>query len=450
MPRHLSVRVGSSGPGWPWSETNEPWASGSVTEGWPAGVTEAELVTGTGDFRLDINNTLAPFSSSDRVVIQLPDGQQGHIKSFYPYGSTTYAGGVYNGAKLRGFHASAVGAFQVVIDANIMTTEQTAAISAMTESQLLEMWGIRLDSTAGVPNLLGGVDFMAYDQQTISFTGVSIGTQPAPHTGLFFYPGSSFIVNNCRFRGFARASYSRPPFEAGNVKSQRAGAGSIFRRVEFDGRLAAEINPARPRRCGPVMGNNDAVEFVDCYAHHSNVSRGAWNDSNYLTTGPYTYTRVWFSDISDQQNDGLGGGTNASLMGWENCNATITLNGCGGVVTNTNTTGQIQQHLQFTAVDSSSLPNWNAAGGKLYVYGGQWRNTAFPALDGMLSIRSVNPSGATLAWNVDHSQSFYVYDNSGTRLSPWVYSGTWTNAAIASAMSAGGYSATTHYLIRQS
>ena len=134
---------------------------------------------------------------------------------------------------------------------------------------------------------------------TSSATSIVV-PQPAPHQGIVFYSDTNpnAIVSYTRFLAAGRACLSGPPFEMADVSSQY---GLIkWNNCEFDGRRAAEIDPARPRRCTVWMGNNETLsEITDSWLHHSNVSRYAANDQNRETQGQYTLVRCKLERITD-------------------------------------------------------------------------------------------------------------------------------------------------------
>lgn len=422
---------------WNWSDTNVPYSTtvgdtASFMQGWPSGLTLVNLITGTGDFRLDLTNTLNS-TSATKVVVVLPAGTQ-HIKTFQPYGTQSptkpYLMGFYMGAKLQGLLGQGPLSSFVQLDANAYTTAQLDPLKTMTKASFAPLLNAmcRFDGTQAAPILLGGITFQGSDQPLLDTVASDVGAvvpQPAPYQGVTFYPGSYYQVNDCRFLATAQALISQPPFEMGCVSSQRCFG--EFRRTEMDGRRAASINAARPRRCTVWMGNDEGQALhTDCWLHHSNVSRYAANDegNSFGTSGVYTLTRTRIDHIADLQNvdpaqnggASLDGYSDPSCAGWESCNAKITLNDCIIEQNNSHTTRAVPQHLSLTTTGR------NAQGGRLTVNGGAFFDPGFPSVNGFLCVRA---STSTFWVSDGLPTTMTVTSPTGVRKTARAYSGAW-------------------------
>ena len=441
-----------------WSDPTPPWAStdtGVFTSGWPASTTYVNLSATGATFKAKLDNTLAGVATGSRAVVVLPAGDFQLLNFAALGGTTTYDFGYYS-AKLQGFLGAGPDQTFVTMAANAINSTQLGIIQALTPSSSaspLQMGIIRFDGlSAASPVLCGGLTFRAYDQPNITAqaAGASpavVVPQPAPHQGVVLYQGSYGQFDYVRFQGAGRACTSSPPFEMANVTTQYGS--TQYNNCEFDGRLSPAINAAQPRRCCPIMGNNETLHtMTDCWIHHSNVSRYAVNDQNRNTTGTYTLTRVKANQITNTHNTDpainggatLGGYTNATPFGFESCNGTITFNNCVIEQNNSFTDGQIAQHIQLTSVGSR-----NPQGGRLTVNGGTFRNTAWPQLDGWVEFRI--PTG-TFWYSDGLSTTLHVVHPNGQTLAPYVYTGAWPPTA--GQLTTAGVSNTTHYLVRTS
>lgn len=430
-----------------WSDDNPPWAytdPAVLTERWPAGVTVVDIQTASTDFWTNLQNTCD--AAAGRIVVRLGEGVHS-LKSFRMIGSSgdpTYAFGFWH-PNLRGFLGQGTDKTVVQMDPNSLSQAQLdkMATMRMDEFQPLQLAMARLDGSATSPILLAGVTFRGCDQQPLTAKGSDVSAvipQPAPYGGIVLYREAHAIVSYVRYQAAGHACTSAPPFESGNSSIQYGS--STWNNCEFDGRLAAEINPARPRRQGVWMGNNETLaEHEDCWFHHSNVSRYAVNDQNRDTSGVYSLIRCKANDITNTNNDGMGGVTNASLFGWESVNGTINVTDCIMSQDNYRTNGQIAQHLQLTSVGSR-----NPQGGRLNVRGGEFRNTGFPALDGFLCIRAISST----YWVTDgYATTMDIRDTAdGPQKAPYVVTGTWPPTAAT--LDAAGITPETHYIVRNS
>lgn len=434
-----------------WSDTNLPWAYNNVSA-WeskmPAELPVVDLSSTGSTFWDKLNNTVN--AQSGRFICRLPAGVFS-LSSFRLIGSSgnqTYSFGFWF-AKLAGFVGAGADKTFIEMAANSMTQAQLDALSQMTQASFVpnNMGMFRLDSSGGEKAFLGGITFRADNQNlltTISsdITGNVAVPQPAPHQGPTLHTDNEgyFIVSHCRFQGAGKGWMSQPPFEMANVTSGRSRV--FYTNCEFDGRISESFDPARPRKCGPIMFNKGIENRItDSWLHHSNISRYAANDQGQTTTGRvYSATRCKAEQITNTQNDGKGGFTNATPFGWESTNAEIIMTDNIIVQDNVNFSGQIPQHLQVSSVGGE-----NPQGGRLRVYGGVYRNNGFPALDGFLCIRATSSY-----WVSDgYDTTMYVYpngDGSGTRKIAWNYTGTWPPTA--EQIAAAGVSPQTHYLVR--
>lgn len=436
-----------------WSDSNPPWAYTSTsqfTADWPAGTTIVDIQTGGADFYTNLSNTVA--AAGKRVVVRLQAGVY-HLTSFQLIGSSgdpTYSFGFWF-PNLQGLLGAGPDQTFVQMDANSMTTTQLNAQKTMTSASFapLQMGLCRLDGlNASSPVLLAGLTFRSADQQMLTAVASDVPAvvpQPAPHQGVVLYTGTYSQISYVRFQGAGRAMTSSPPFEMANLSS--AQGHHIIHNVEFDGRRSPDLDPAKPRRCGPLMGNNEYDhELTDVWFHHSNVSRYACNDQNANTQGAYTSTRVKAEQITNTQNvdpalnngQSLGGWTNASNYGWESCNGTITLQDPYISVDNGNVSGQFPAHLQLTSVGSR-----NPQGGRLHVTGGTFHHTVYPQLDGFLTFRIATNT----YWFTDGvATTLDVRRSDNTPLTGYNFTGTWPPTAAQ--ISAAGISPTTHYIYK--
>lgn len=436
-----------------WTEDAPPWAftnPAELTARWPAGVKVVDIQTGSSDFYTNLMSTVN--AAGGRVVVRLGAGvyRLNQFRLAGTSGLATYAFGFFF-PNLQGLIGQGADKTFVQMDANSMSQAQLNELATKTKASFSpnQMGFCRLDGTASSPVLISGLTFRAADQQLITALASDLSDlyrpQPAPHQGLVLYNGAYGIVSHVRFQGAGRALNSQPPFEHACANSQRGNVQWI--RCEFDGRRSPALDPARPRRCAPIMLNNEVSSTLeDCWLHHSNVSRYAANDENTGATGSYTLTRTKVEQITNTQNRdpainggaSLGGYENASLCGWESSNATITLNDCMLVQDNPNSNSQSPMHLQFTSVG-----NRNPQGGRLRVNGGVYRHSQHPQIDGFLTFRI---SSATYWWIDGVANTIDVRDSKGGKLAPYVVTTSWPPTA--SALSAAGVTPATHFLVR--
>lgn len=423
---------------WDWSDTNLPWAytdTSVFTTGWPAGTTIVDLQTGSSSFYTRLQNTVN--AAGKRVVVRLPAGTH-HLTAFTMIGSSgspTYAFGFWH-PNLQGFLGAGPDQTIIQMDPNSVTQAQLNDMMTMDAGPTgspNQIGFMRVDGSSASPILISGVTFRGTDQPNMTDGTASVKSygaifpDPAPYNGLVFYSNSPGIVSYCRFQAAGHAKLGLPPFEHANVSSQYSPS-MLYSHCEMDGRLAPEVDATQPRRCGPVMANNETLHTMsDCWLHHSLWTRYAANDQNRDTYGTYNLTRTKIEQI------------NASSAGWESCAATINVTDC---IISTDTavpssaSGSIF-HLSLTPVGSRSNPQ----GGRLNVTRGTFKSSKYPAMDGYITLRAI----ASMHWVTDgYSTTMKVIGSSGQRLSPYVASSWPVSSAT---LSGAGVSPSTHFLV---
>lgn len=443
-----------------WSDSNPPWAyngdTSLFTATWPGGTPIVDIQTGSSDFWTNLSNTVA--AAGRRVVVRLGDGVY-HMNQFRVIDPVQPPDVLYGFGfwfpNLQGLLGNGPDKTFVQMDANSLSTAQLTKMStdasyASAAFNALQTGFCRFDGTnPSSPVLLAGITFRAADQQMITQKPAAdvpaALPQPAPHQGVTLYYNTYYDIGYCRFQATGRAATSSPPWEMANLTSAQS-TGTIHD-SEFDCRLAPELNPARPRRCGPLMGNNEKVHnMVDVWIHHSNVSRYAMNDQNSNTFGSYTATRVKADHITDQQNVdpalnggvSLGGWTNASAFGWESVGGVLTVNDSVIEINNPSVSGSFPAHFQLTYVGSRNPP-----GGRLHVKGNTYRHTAFPQLDGFCTFRiAMN----CFWWTDGVATTLDVRRADNVPLIPFQWSGTWPPSAAQ--LAAANVKPTTHYIYK--
>jgi hypothetical protein len=465
----IHVDLPSAFSGVDYSDENPPWAYTSTAD-WeslmPAGVPVVNLSTASSDFWTNLSATVN--AQPGRCIVRLPEGVY-TLKQFRVVSTVTYAYGIFF-PKLAGFVGAGPDKSIIEMAPNSVSQAQLDAMSQMTQSSFnqLLMGVIRIDtqwSGAAAPIFIGGVGFESAPQNPLTSISSDITNnvyvpQSAPHMGMTIYSDANrhhpdSLVTHCRFRGFGKAMMSQPPFELSNVTSQRNEV--TYSHTEFDGRMSPRYDPTQPRKCGAFMTNGGLTQnVVDCWMHHSNVSRYAANDESVASatalSNHYYIERLKINQITNNRNEqpplnggnSLGGYTNASCIGFESSNALIEIIDCIVSVDNPYTTGQIPCHIQLT--NTGGIDPATRAGGRLYVRGGEFRHTAYPQLDGFVTFR-IHP--ATKWWTDGFNTTLDVRDKFDNRLQPYVVTGTWPPTAAALAAAApGGVKPSTHYLIR--
>jgi len=446
----VTIQVSTLVASYDWSDSNLPWAYTSTaqfTAKWPTtGVNYIDYVPQGGDFYTELYN-LVNFQAN-RVVVRLPTGVF-HLNQFRMIGTSgdpLYAKAFWH-PRLRGLLGQGPDNTIIQLDPNSVSQAQLNALSAMpvmTGPNQLSM--LRIDGTTEAERILiGGLTFRGTDQNPLTTVDSSLDAwgvqtpQPAPYTGIDLYAGSYAYLSYVRFQGSAHAMTSAPPFEAGCVGSQYSY--TEFDHCEMDGRLAPEINVARPTRCTIVMANNEYEHrMVDCWMHDTNVSRYAVNDENRDTYGVYELKRSKIEKITVNKNDGNGGYENAAACGWESCAASIYVTDSIISVDNpfVEPSAGSSQHFQFTNVGSRA-----PQGGRFYVTGSEFRNTGFPDLDGFVTIRCISNT----YWYTDGlTTTMSIKSKSGATLQPYVLSGGYPPSA--STLAGAGVTPNTHYIVR--
>lgn len=447
---------------WNWSESNLPWSYESPAD-WESlmypGAEVRTLQTGGADFYTNLMNTVN--AAPGRVVVRLPPGDF-RLTSFRPIGSSgdpLYAFGFWN-TKLAGFTGAGADVTSITMASGSMSQEQLTKMSTLTKASFAPLTtGImRIDAFNYQPVFIGGVTFRSEDQNLLTavasdITGIFV-PQPAPHQGLVLYSGSfgrayagDVTISHVRFQGAGRALMGQPPFEMSNLTSQY-GKTRIFK-SEFDGRRSPDIDPAQPRRCNPIMSNNELSHLMeDVWLHHSNVSRYASNDENQDTQGTYTVRRFKLEHMSDNRNtdpalnngEPLGGVSAVTPFGWESCNGTITLeDGIIDQYIDYTSGGQAPAHFQMTTVGSR-----NPQGGRFSMSRVVCSNKGFPAADGFI----IGRIGNTSYWKLDgYENTIDVrHPKTGVRLTAYEYKGAWPPNKVA--LGALGVTPDTHYIVK--
>lgn len=345
----------------PWSDSNPPWAlkaSEALTDGWPAAaLTMIKPLSSNGaTFRDRLNNTL----SAGPCIVQLPAGTY-HLNAFYQSTTgtnrtTTHGYGYLQPANLRGLLGAGANQTYIMMDPNSYTSEQVSAVSALSSSNTIQFYmmifaqgNYSTSGPTGNPLYISGITFKGSDQQPAT-SGAAAGT-PTPYSGVHFRGVNNGIIQYCRFQGCGRNFTTSPPYEIASLGMQYNNI--TVRRIESDGRLAPDVNSARPRRSGVLMMNNEFnIDMQDSWLHHGLLARYAVNDGNRPTTGTYRHTRLLLEEIGNVNNSGA---THQRVpTGYENV---------GGNVIWTDTT--IKQpatnwdraHMQFTTVGGQSNSN---------------------------------------------------------------------------------------------
>lgn len=439
-----------------WSDTNLPWVYASASD-WESRMPDypvLDIHTGSTDFYTNLLSTVNSTAATD-VIVRLPEGVF-ELDQFRVYSNLLYAFGFYL-PKLRGLTGAGPDKTFVQMKKNSLSQAQLDAMALLDPADFapLQLGMMRFNGNATHTGFLGGLTVRADDQQMLtsvhpnlasSFAGPPVKTpQPAPFQGVIFYSTSNSIMSHVRFVAAGRAVNSRPPFECGQVGTQYGN--HRWYNCEFDGRLDAAFNPARPRRAAVYLMNNETSHHtIDSWIHHSTLSRYATNDENRDTSGDYRVIRTKSEHITDTRNTdpalnggvSLGGWTDASNFGYESTNGTITWEDVYAVVDNPNPssgTGQIPCHIQLTTVGSR-----NPQGGRLHVHGGTFKSV-FPQLDGYLTMRVATSS----FWWIDgFENTMFAYNAKGQRKTAHVVTGAWppTAGALAS------LSPENHFLIR--
>ncbi len=418
-----------------------PWAftdPAVFTADWPQSTTIVNLQTGGGTFYDRLKATVD--AAGQRVVVRLPAGTHSFtsFRMIGSSGSPTYAFGFWH-PNLQGFLGQGPEQTIVQIEPNSVSQAQLDHMQTMEAgpSGNPNMLGfMRFDGKAASPILIAGVTFRGTDQPMLTDGTASVKSydttfpQSAPYNGVSLYSSSPGIVSYTRFQAAGRALTALPPFEHANLGSQYSPSMQIHH-CELDGRLAPEINPSQPRRCGSLMANNETLHTVtDSWLHDMHLTRYAANDQNRDTYGVYNIIR-------SKINFG-----NKSCAGWESCAATINLTDCIMQVDTPEPSAKAANtfHTELTPVGSRSNPQ----GGRLNVTRGTFRSAKYPTMDGYLMVRAI----ASMHWVTDgYATTMRVIDANGQRKQPYVVSSWPTSTAT---LSAAGVTPETHFLVRTS
>lgn len=280
-----SLVFGSSASPSVWSDINPPWmleADESLDENVPAGARIYSYNDYTNSGTRSFTQTLDEIRRIATVdyYVRLPAGTF-TINDFH-YGASGGRGAGYQDTNTRKLFNGLIGAGAdktfIVVAPNIMDQTQEDAVTAGNPSPV----GVKAiyagsNANGGIATIFSGITFRGNFQGTIALAGLT-GTAPAPYEGLFLFesrPGS--FVQYSRFQGFGFAAKASPPYELGAIDSLRSNY--TIRRVEIDGRLASEINSARPVSSGGVMWNREIdVKVIDSWLHHTRRSGWATHD----------------------------------------------------------------------------------------------------------------------------------------------------------------------------
>ena len=468
-----------------WSEGKLPWIYDGATKPWldnvPSGAASVVpiQVNPAKTFRQNLQATIA--AAPGRVIVELGEGTYtltkdqdydsgtGEYTLFARAGGTTwermYAFAFFDGTyKLRGLIGQGPDKTIITWDSNGYNSKQMTALQSISsggQASPLQTSVWRFDSNSGsntTPVFIGGLTFRGTDQGILStYTGTPLGDspintpQPAPYAGIMHQAnnGGHMTYSHVRFQATGHASYSAPPYETGQGNSQRSYTTYIA--CEFDGRLATEVNPTRPRRSGVVMFNDEYNgTMVDCWMHHNALSRYAVNDENYGNSGTqYNLTRCKIENVVDNSNidpvyGSLGGFDGyPACAGFESTKAAITMTDCIFVADGSLGAGtwRVQNHLSLTKTSAAARP-----GGRLQVIGGEWRCSNRPGIDKFLTIRV--PNGTE--WYSDGlATTINVRDSPGSSpKTAYTVNNSQYHALTTASLASAGITPQTHYIAR--
>jgi len=323
----------------------QPVRMGTGTEPWRRvdGDNKPDYLDGmtTGVTILDVSNFGAPSGSADTAA--LIRGMLGSIATSaylkFPHGvfhfpviqnvatSDFDLRGTYDhGRKVQGYigtprtydsFGQVVGETIFVCDENwiancagavgYVTDRVAPALNGTTFSYLSNTPG---GNTPTLPPLfITEITFDAYQQKP--FTSFTLAAQapfqrndavasPLAFNGVnLVRPQPDSVMQYCRFRGFSSGYTSAPPYEAGSCNTQYSN-GFTYRYCEVDGRVAAWIDPARPRQGGGLMQNKEIdIRFEHVYLHHTRRSGNALNTNWDDWTAVYYYENYQQHDIAN-------------------------------------------------------------------------------------------------------------------------------------------------------
>lgn len=329
--QYVNLRTGAHiDPGVPpvYSDANPPWqlrAGESYTDNMPAGVpmVKANELTSSDDI-YDVLQAANSLSSGSYIEL---DSQAYYINSFRNYGVNDYRGWTNSGRKVMGLFsregpdASSVRVAPGAIAASPGATDYILAkTSAGGPVAVTALYMSNTETT--VPLFLSGISF---DGSIQGPPGVySVGSQaqfrmnhsvptPLAYRGLALWRGiAGSRMQFCRFRGFGYALTNAPPFENGFMDTNYMD-GFLEYRNEYDGRVPAYSDPARPRASGGLMWNKGINQTVqDSWLHDTRRSGWATNTNTGLEAERYKGINFQVENIGNggplaDGNDGLAG-----------------------------------------------------------------------------------------------------------------------------------------------
>ena len=445
---------------WDYSETNLPWAYTSTND-WkslvPAGADVRPLSNVGATFRERLNNTL---TDGVRSIVELPEGDfrlLSFVEAVPANNDPLYSFGYYN-RNLAGFIGQGPDKTFVTMAAGSMSQLQLDTMKRPSKLKFepLQMGMMRFDGSIAKGNnvFLGGLTFRAEDQPNVTelnadVTGIFL-PQPAPHQGIVIYSRAEVLMSHVRFQAAGRALMGQPPFEMSNFTTQYSRV--TIRRCEFDGRRSADLDPFTPRRCNPIMLNNETLHDMEyVYLHDGNVSRYAANDENAETQGLYSVRKFKIERISNNFNtdprlnngERLGGWSPVTPFGWESSKANIILeDGFIEQTINETRNGQVPAHFQMTVVGSTEPVN--PQGGRFRMERVKTTYTGWPEFDGFI----IGRIGKASYWRSDgYETTLQVYHpETGVRLAAFELPDAWPPRL--GDLTAAGVRPETHYLIK--
>lgn len=442
-----------------WTDSNRPWKYDPGTTPWLDKMEEfyadkprptiVPLFTSQPTFEQNYSMTIGSVPGSGRVQIQLPADPFGLPKIFEmngfklagSSGKATFAFGLPYSARFAGFLGHGADKSRIRMKGNSVSAAQLAEMATMTRASFapLLMGVAYLNSPAGGNFFMGGVGWESEDQNLLTQVAADLTTtsasfpipvyvpQPAPHQGIVFQGSGPIMLSHCAFIGVGRAMLSQPPFEMANISTQYTDFTAY--NCESDGRRHKDIDPAQPRRCTVIMGNNETRHKLDGFwGHHSNQSRYAVNDQNRDTFGEYTIRRFRFNNISEERNidpainggQPLGGSSPVTPIGFEDfAGVAILEDGFIEQAIGYTQNGQKPAHWQTTKVGSRVFP-----AGSLTVRRVKTTHTGYPAYNDFWTVRI----GNNTPWRVgpNNYPTIKIYHpDTDVLLTPVEVLGTW-------------------------
>lgn len=326
---------------WPFNQ-DEPWrleAGESFLDGIPSGVpvVNATDFTTSNDLRT-IMQAIETTPGHPGCYVQL-EARTYYINSLVNYGDTAnpnWLGFANSSRRVMGLIGApfAGGTFTTKIEASPTMVSSTTGARAFCldprQGNTSASWTpvpvsalYFSNSGTSVPLFFAGIDFRgtlqtpfgtySTDAQTKFRRNLTVSS-PLPYQGISLWRAvTGARVQHCRFSGFGYALNTAPPFEKGCMDTNYGN--EIVRRIEIDGRIAADINSARPLASGGLMWNKgQSVRFEDSYMHHTRRSGFATNTNTNSQSELYVARRIRTSDVANpnDQYAGDNGGFNAS------------------------------------------------------------------------------------------------------------------------------------------